>query len=132
MNTKLAIVLLIATTSSLIGLNGCASLDAPNQRSLLAAAGFRVKTPQTARQQELFAQLTPYRVHRATAKGKVFYIFKDERNGVAYVGGEAEYQRYQQLAIQQQIARDNYMAAAMNRDAAWGWYGAWGPGAFWW
>lgn len=132
MNTKLTIVLLIAAASALVGVSGCASMDAPNQRSLLAAAGFRVHTPQTARQREIFEALPPYRVQRAIVKGKVFYVFKDERKGVAYVGGEAEYQRYQQLAIQQQIARDNYMAAAMNRDAAMGWYGAWGPRSFWW
>jgi hypothetical protein len=31
-------------------------------------------------------------------KGKVFYVFKDEKAGVAYVGGEPEHRRYQQLS----------------------------------
>jgi hypothetical protein len=44
--------------------------------------------------------------------GKVFYVYKEEKKGVAYIGGEAEYQRYQQLAVQQQIAQDQYMAAS--------------------
>jgi hypothetical protein len=105
-------------------------MNASNDRSLLSAAGFSVRTPETAKQKELYAAAEPYKLLRANADGKVFYAYKDEKNGVAYVGGEAEYQRYQELAVKQQIAQDNYMAAQMNRDAAYGWYGAWGPG-FW-
>lgn len=124
----------------LSGLTGCASADAANQVQLLTAAGFRAKTPQTPKQQEVFAAAPSYRVHRASVDGRTFYAFKDERNGVAYVGGEAEYQRFQQLALQKRIAQDNLMAAQMNRTMAMNWYGAWGyggfpvgrPGAFWW
>jgi hypothetical protein len=81
----------------------------------------------------MFAALPPYQVERATVPGKgVFYVYKDANAGVAYVGREQEYQRYQQLAIQQQIAQNYYMAAQMEQAAAWQWYGAWGPRAFWW
>ena len=71
-------------------------------------------------------------VDRATVKGHVFYVYKDEKAGVAYVGREQEYQRYHELAVQQQIAQNYYMAAEMDRAAAFGWYGAWGPRALWW
>lgn len=116
----------------LTGLTNCASLDASNQESLLSAAGFRVFTPQTARQKELYDAAPSYKVQRAQANGRIFYAYKHEDKGVAYIGGEAEYQRYQQLSIQKSIARDNYMAAQMNQQAAFGWYGAWGPRTFWW
>jgi hypothetical protein len=86
-----------------------------------------VRTPETARQKEIYAALPPYKVERGTVNGKTFYVFKDEKAGVAYVGRELEYQRYRQLAIQQQIAQDYYMAATMNNSWARGWYGAWGP-----
>jgi hypothetical protein len=115
----------------LVGLAGCASLDAPNQKSLLTAAGFRVRTPETAQQRELYTAAPAYKVQRLTVKGKTYYAYKDEKQGVAYVGGEAEYQRYQQLAIQQRIARDQYMAAEMNQQMASNWYGAWGPRMWW-
>lgn len=112
-------------------LSGCASLDAPNQRSLLSAAGFRVLTPTTPRQKELFAAADSYKVLRGSTKeGQVFYAYKDEDQGVAYVGGENEYQQYQRLALRQNIAQQNLMAAQMQRDAAFGWYGAWGPDPF--
>ena len=111
---------------------GCAGVGSGNTTSLLTAAGFRARTPQTPKQQQIYAALPPYQVHRATVNGKTFYVYKDEKAGVAYVGREQEYQRYHQLAVQQQIAQNYYMAAEMDRAAAFGWYGAWGPRAFWW
>ena len=41
-------------------------------------------------------------------------------------------QQSQLNVIQQQIAQNYYMAAEMDRAAAFGWYGAWGPRALWW
>jgi hypothetical protein len=123
-------MLLLACAALSLALAGCASMDASNQRSLLSAAGFRVLTPTTAKQRELYTNAESYKVLRGDKNGRVFYAYKDEKQGVAYVGGEAEYQRYQQLAVQQNIANQNMLAAQMQRDAAWGWYGAWGPGVW--
>ncbi len=119
-------VFLVIACGVLLGFSGCASLDAANQESLLIAAGFRERTPETPTQKELFAAAPPYEVRRATVEGRSFYAYKDEKKGVAYVGGDTEYQKYQRLAIEQRIARQNYEAAEMNRDAARGWYGAYG------
>ena len=127
------IVILIAMVAGATFLAGCASMGSANTTALLTAAGFRARTPQTPKQQQIYAALPPYQVERAKVPGKgVFYVYKDEKSGLAYVGREQEYQRYQQLAIQQQIAQNYYMAAEMERAAAWQWYGAWGPRAFWW
>jgi hypothetical protein len=136
MKTKIIesnIILIFVAAAAALFVAGCAEMESANTTSLLSAAGFRARTPQTPRQQQIYAALPPYKVERATVPGKgVFYVFKDEKAGVAYVGREQEYQRYQQLAIHQQIAQDYYMAAEMDRAAAWGWYGAWGPRAAWW
>lgn len=107
--------------------SGCASMNASSTEPLLSAAGFVSRTPQNAKQQELYNAMPAYKVHRGEYKGKVIYAYKNEAKGMAYVGDEAAYQRYQQLAVQRQIASDNYMAAQMNRDMAYGWYGAYGP-----
>ena len=134
MKTKtcnLIIITLIAAGSAFFGLAGCAEMEKSNTVSLMSAAGFRARTPETAKQKEIYAALPPNRMQHATVKGKVFYLFKDEAKGIAYVGGESEYQRYKELAIKQRIARDAYLAAEMQRDAAWSWYGAWGPGRIW-
>ena len=106
-------------------------MGSANTTSLLTAAGFRARTPQTPKQQQMYAALPPYQVERATVPGKgVFYVYKDQNAGVAYIGREQEYQRYQQLAVQQQIAQNYYMAAQMEQAAAWQWYRSMGTASF--
>jgi hypothetical protein len=125
-------VIFVVTMVGAIFLTGCAGTGSGNTTSLLSAAGFHGRTPETPKQQQLYAALPSYQVQRATVPGKgVFYVYKDEKAGIAYVGREQEYQRYQQLAIQQQISQNYYMAAQMQSSAAWGWYGAWGPRGIW-
>ena len=129
---KVNIILIFAVAAATLVVAGCAEMGSGNTTSLLTAAGFRARTPQTPKQQQIYAALPPYKVEHATVKGRAFYVYKDEKAGLAYVGHEQEYQRYQQLAVQQQIAQNYYMAAEMDRAAAYGWYGAWGPRAMWW
>ena len=129
-NSNLIVIFVAAAIALFVA--GCAEMGSGNTTSLLSAAGFHVVTPQTPKQQQLYAALPAYTVEHATVKGRSFYIYKDAKAGVAYVGHQPEYQRYQQLCVQQQIAQNYYMAAEMNRAAAFGWYGAWGPRAFYW
>jgi hypothetical protein len=127
------IVVLAVTVTGAILLAGCASVGSSNTESLLSAAGFHVKTPQTPKQKQIYAALPPYQVQRATVPGKgVFYVYKDEKAGVAYVGREQEYQNYQQLAIQQQTAQNQIAAAEMEQQAALDWYGGFGFRRYWW
>jgi hypothetical protein len=128
---KLIILALFAAGSALFGLTGCAGMGSSNTESLLSAAGFVVRTPQTDRQKQIYAALPAYKVQRATVQNKIFYVYKDEKAGVAYVGREAEYQRYQQLAVQQQIAQEQYMAAELDRQAALNFYGGFGVRRIW-
>ena len=130
--SQLNVILIFTAAVTALFVAGCAEVGSGNTTSLLTAAGFRAHTPQTPRQQQIYAALPPYQVERATVKGHVFYVYKDEKAGVAYIGREPEYQRYHELAVQQQIAQNYYMAAEMDRAAAFGWYGAWGPRALWW
>ena len=130
--TKTNVIFIFIAAAVALLAAGCAEMGSGNTTALLSAAGFRARTPQTPQQQQIYAALPPYQVQRATVKGRTFYVYKDEKAGVAYIGREPEYQRYKELAIQQQIAQNYYMAAEMDRAAAWGWYGAWGPRAFWW
>ena len=133
MKTKTSIVLIsLAGGIVLSALGGCASVGSTNTESLLSAAGFVVRTPQTDQQKQIYATLPAYKVHRATVNDKVFYVYKDEKAGVAYVGHEPEYQRYKQLAVQQQIAQDQYMAAELDRQSALQWYGGFGVRRIWW
>ncbi len=130
--SSLYITIIFAAAVSALFFVSCAGMGSANTKSLLSAAGFRGRTPQTPKQQQIYAALPPYQVERATVKGQVFYVYKDEKAGVAYVGREPEYQRYQQLAIQQQIAQNQIMAAEMEQQAALDWYGGFGFRRIWW
>jgi len=135
MNPKrhhLSIAFVVAAAAAGSFLASCAEMESNNTKSLLSAAGFHTLTPQTPLQKQVYAALPADKVERATVKGKTFYVFKDERAGIAYVGHEPEYQKYKELCIQQRIAQDYYMAASMDRYYAGRWYGAWGRRGMWW
>jgi len=125
-------VLLLAV----ISVAGCAgttteTAGTANTKSLLAKAGFRIRAPQTAPQKELYAALTAYKIQAARVKGKVLYLYKDEKAGVAYVGHEPEYQRFCQLCRQQQVSESFTMSEDMDTIQAQRWYGEWGAQVVW-
>jgi hypothetical protein len=124
--------ILIAAAGALSFLTSCAEMEATNTKSLLTSAGFRTVTPTTKLQKEIWAQMPANHVERISYKGKTVYAYKDEQAGIAYVGHEAEYQRYKNLCIQQRIAQDYYMAYSMDPYYGHRWYGAWGYRGMWW
>jgi hypothetical protein len=101
---KLNLIVIFAACG-VIFFAGCATMETDNTKSLLSQAGFRTLTPQTAKQKEEYAALPSNKVEHATVKGKSFYVFKDEKAGVAYVAGESAHQRYQQLCMQQHASQ---------------------------
>ena len=120
-------LILTFAAANIVFFGGCATVETGNTKSLLSTAGFRVRTPQTADQKELYAALPNNKIERATVKGKVFYVFKDEKAGVAYVGGEPEHRRYQQLCMQQHVAQAQ--EEQMNSSLAFRWMdNRWGSG----
>jgi hypothetical protein len=131
---SLSISLVVAVAFIMIaGFYGCASYDAQSKESLLSAAGFRTRTPSTPEQQAMFNRMVPYKIERRVRNGKVLYAYADKQRNVVYIGGEAEYQQYKQLGLQQSIAQDQLEAAQINEEASlynWGPY--WGPWNPWW
>jgi hypothetical protein len=82
MKTKItnSSLILILAASGVAFFAGCASMETNNNtKSLLSAAGFRVRTPQTAKQQELYAALPNNKVEHAIVKGKVFTSLKTRK-----------------------------------------------------
>ena len=80
--------------------------------------------------------MVPYKLERRVRNGKVLYAYADKQNNVAYIGGEKEYQRYKQLALQQSIAENQLEAAQINEETSlydmYGWGPYWGPWNPWW
>ena len=111
--------LIYALLAAVIGLAlvGCAtapsgsatapSSSATSQAALLAQAGFTLRTADTPKRLAYINSLPPQKVVQHNYKGKTLYIVcQDPSTKQCYVGDEAEYQRYQDLASQAKISAE--------------------------
>jgi hypothetical protein len=105
---------------------GCAGTQTQTKENLLIAAGFKEITPHNAAQLHKLQALPADKVALVQRHGKIYYVFPDAPNNRAYVGGQKEYQAYEQLRLENKLANENVAAAEWNRDAAWAAFG--GPG----
>jgi hypothetical protein len=113
-----------------VALSGCLALlgscqaieksEAEDTEQLLAAAGFQMKEATTPEQMANVEKLTQRKVVMHDQDGQPRYVYADAENcKCVYVGGEKNYDEYQNLSVKQQTAEMN-QAASMN-------WGAWGP-----
>ena len=109
--SKLFLGFVFAGICGLLALAGCASIEAPGQESLLQKAGFQSRTPTTAKQKAAYGRLPAYELHRGTLKGHTIYAYKDEKAGVVYLGSEAEYAQYKQLATKAKLKEEQITPA---------------------
>jgi hypothetical protein len=116
---------------------GCASQQAMTQNTeqMLAAAGFLQKPADTPKREARLASLTPYHIlsQRLLVGGQdtVGYVYADPQYcHCVYVGDPTAYQRFQQLALQQQMQQQQIAAADMAYTDSFGW-GDWGPYPYW-
>ncbi len=122
------------TLAVALSLTGCAAIqkqDASQTEQLLSAAGFQMKLADNPQKLAHLQTLTPLKLVPHSRDGQVYYVYADPQFcNCLYAGDQAAYQRYQQLAVAQNIAKDQMMAAQMNEDAAmnWGMWGPWGMG----
>ena len=107
-------------------LASCAGMGSSNTKRLLSASGFQPRKPANEEQTALYERMEPYKLYNKEIDGKMLYGYKDPDQGIVYVGGPEEHDQYQKLAVQQQIARDQRVAAELQMEAAYGW-GAWTP-----
>jgi hypothetical protein len=91
---------------------------------LLSAAGFKQIYPTTPAQQARLRNMPQKQVFLISKGSKVYYVYADASGcGCLYAGSQQNYQNFQNLLTQAQIAAEQYQAAQM---AAWDW-DAWGP-----
>ncbi len=111
---------------------GCATTATfpQDKANMLVAAGFKTITPRTPAQQQKLQQMQIGQVAMIQKNGRTYYIVANPPQNVVYVGGPHEYQAYQQLRAQKQLAQENLQTAEMYQDAAmqWGAWGGWGVG----
>jgi dienelactone hydrolase len=103
-------------------LPGCA--ETPRQRAhrlepVLSAADFHMVPADTPERLEELASHTPLKMRFYFVNGKPHYWFADPYVcNCVYVGNETDFQKYEQLELQQQMVEREQTAAAMNENAA--------------
>ena len=85
---------------------------------MLVAAGFKTISPKTPAQQQKLQQLQTGQAAQIQKNGRTYYVVADPPRNVVYVGGPTEYQAYQQMRAQRQLAQENLQTAEMYQDAA--------------
>jgi hypothetical protein len=91
---RAAWIAFVAFVFGSLALGGCGALESRAQRNTLSESGFLARVPETERQREFYAALPPYRLYRGVKDGQTFYVYKDEKTRIVYVGNEEDYQRY--------------------------------------
>ncbi|WP_373047321.1 hypothetical protein [Vulgatibacter sp.] len=109
---------------------GCASAQ-KNERTetILTAAGFEMRQADTPEKEAHLRQLEQRRLVEHMQDHIPFYVYADaEGCNCMYVGDEADYRNYQQLAAQEELAEERREAVQAEQAAAMDWE-LWGP---WW
>ncbi|MEM7021273.1 MAG: hypothetical protein AAF637_01640 [Pseudomonadota bacterium] len=122
---QLALTLLVG-----LALAGCAMIEreeTEDTEQLLAAAGFTMRPADTA---EKLADLERYQQHtliRREREGQVTYVYADAADcKCLYTGNEQNYDAFENLQVQQNIAEEEQMAASEAEQASMNWE-VWGP-----
>jgi hypothetical protein len=122
-----ALLSMIGSATLLALVVGCATTI--RTEDLLSAAGFKIVPATTPELQARLKAIPADKLTMVQRDGKEYFVFPDVTQNVLYVGQNGQYQRYQQLRLQNQLAQEQLNAAELNAD--WGAWGTWG-GEGWW
>ena len=88
---------------------GCANTQ--HTESLLSAAGFRTVIANTPQRQQHLKTLPPEKVTLVQRNGKNYYVYADPAHWQIFVGNPSQYQKYQQLRLDSNLAQDQLETA---------------------
>jgi hypothetical protein len=128
MKRVLSSLMSIGATALVALASGCGSIQ--STEDMLATAGFKSTAADTHGRQVDLAILPPHQISRTTRDGATYYVYSDPNNSVLYVGGQSQFDRYQNLRVQNQMARDELAREEIN-STYWGAWGPWGPWDGW-
>jgi len=104
---------------------GCASNTSTKQKeNMLSAAGFRAIAANSPQREEHLNSLPDDRLTVANLNGHSYFVFPDRSENVLFVGQEPQYQRYQRMRFENQLAEAQVTTAEINDH--WAGWGAWG------
>ena len=112
-----------------VALVGCAAMQKDNTQTTeqtLSAAGFQMKLADTPAKLAQLQGLPQRKLVPQQQNGAIRYVYVDAQYcQCVYAGTETNYQEYQKLALQRQIALEEVSAAQMDT-MDWGMWGPWG------
>lgn len=112
-----------------VALVGCAAMQKDNTQTTeqtLSAAGFQMKLADTPAKLAQLQGLPQRKLVSQQQNGAIRYIYVDAQYcQCVYAGTETNYQEYQKLALQRQIALEGVSAAQMDT-MDWEMWGPWG------
>jgi hypothetical protein len=124
MKTKSMLALAAGMAMLLAVATGCSTTK--QTENLLSAAGFKMMPATTPQQQAHLKTLPPHKVTMVVRDGKTYFVFPDVKQQVLYVGQQAQYNAYQKLRVQQQLAEEQAQPAEGYTAGAWAPWGDWG------
>jgi hypothetical protein len=98
---------------------GCASPK--HTENILTAAGFKLVVAGTPQQEQKLKSLPIDKITLTQRNGKSYYVFPDPAHNRIYLGTPREYQNYQQILLDNQIADQNRVNAEMGQADGGGW-----------
>ena len=120
---KLLILTSVVSTIAILALMAACQTTGTSgvaqKESLLAQAGFKVKTVTTPKQQQRVSQLPPNVVSAVKYQGKLYYVFSTAKKDQVYVGKQAQYDAYKQALkakiLSQSRSRPTTMLSSRSR-----------------
>ena len=101
----------------LLGSAGCASTKPLAQtESMLSEAGFKTVAASSEKQVKQLQALPVDKLSVVKWKGKTLYVFPDPAHNRIYLGGSEEYQSYQEILENHQIAVQSRVMADLGED----------------
>lgn len=101
---------------------GCAYFqrqEAKKTEPILSAAGFQMKLADTPEQLDRIKAMPQRQLRPLKRGGKLYFAYADAQGcRCVYLGDQAAYRRYQDLAFQQQMAAEDRETAVVDEDAA--------------
>jgi hypothetical protein len=113
-----------------VAVAGCAAIERQEDQQteqLLSAAGFQMRTADTPAKLADLERLHQHKVVRHEHDGGTTYVYADAAGcKCLYTGNQDNYDQFQKLQVQENVASQEMMAAEMNQQAAMNWE-MWGP-----
>ena len=113
-----------------VALAGCAAIErdeAKQTEQTLAAAGFQMRPADTPAKLADLERLQQHKLVRHDRDGETTYVYADAADcKCLYTGNQENYDQFQKLRVQEDVAEQEEMAAEMNQQAAMNWE-MWGP-----